>query len=124
MNMRTFTQKQNQPQKQVSLSLARSNVAAHGRDHRANLALQLQRTIGNQAVQRMLQTNAEEFKAGLTGTASPRLGYDFSHVPIHSPAVGVMQTKLAISKPGDTYEHEADRVAEQVMRTPEPRLQR
>jgi hypothetical protein len=34
-----------------------------------------------------------------------------------------MQTKLAINKPGDEYEQEADRVAEQVMRMPEPRVQ-
>lgn len=32
----------------------------------------------------------------------------------------VIQTKLAISTPGDQYEVEADRVAEQVMRMPEP----
>jgi hypothetical protein len=32
-----------------------------------------------------------------------------------------VQTKLAISQPGDEYEQEADRVAEQVMRLPDPR---
>jgi hypothetical protein len=31
-----------------------------------------------------------------------------------------LQTKLAISEPGDAYEQEADRVAEQVMRMPDP----
>ena len=31
-----------------------------------------------------------------------------------------VQTKLAVSQPGDHYEQEADRVAEQVMRMPEP----
>jgi hypothetical protein len=35
-----------------------------------------------------------------------------------------VQAKLAINQPGDSYEQEADRVAEQVMRRPEPRLQR
>jgi hypothetical protein len=122
--MRTFAQKQHQSQKQASLSLARSNTAAPRRDHRANLILQSQRPIGNQAVQPMLQTNAEEFKAGLTGTASPRFGYDFSRIPIHSPTAGAIQTKLAISKPRDVYENEADRVAEQVMHLHEPQLQR
>jgi hypothetical protein len=33
---------------------------------------------------------------------------------------GVIRPKLAISQPGDMYEREADRIAEQVMRTPEP----
>jgi hypothetical protein len=51
--------------------------------------LALQQTIGNQAVQRLLQS---------------------SHI----------QAKLRISQPGDKYEQEADRVADTVMRMPEP----
>ena len=55
--------------------------------------LQLQQTIGNQAVQRLLRSRT-------------------------------IQAKLAISQPGDVYEREADRVAEHVMRMPEPVIQR
>jgi hypothetical protein len=55
----------------------------------------LQQTIGNQAVLRML-SRAE-------------------------PAV---QTKLTVNQPGDQYEQEADLVADQVMRMPEPSLSR
>lgn len=36
----------------------------------------------------------------------------------------LIQTKLKISQPGDSYEREADRVAEQVIRMPEPTVQR
>jgi len=53
----------------------------------------LQRTIGNQAVQRMLRS-------------------------------GALQAKLRIGQPGDVYEQEADRVADEVMRMPEPGVQR
>lgn len=35
-----------------------------------------------------------------------------------------LQAKLSINQPGDVYEQEADRVAEQVMRMPDPVLQR
>jgi hypothetical protein len=35
-----------------------------------------------------------------------------------------LQPKLKVNTPGDRYEQEADRVAERVMRTPEPTLQR
>jgi hypothetical protein len=49
----------------------------------------LQRTIGNQAVGRLIKSEA-------------------------------LQAKLKIGQPGDKYEQEADRVAEQVMRMPEP----
>ncbi|CAG0953429.1 hypothetical protein METP3_00349 [Methanosarcinales archaeon] len=48
----------------------------------------LQRTIGNHAVSRMIES-------------------------------GELQAKLRIGQPGDVYEQEADRVAEQVMRMPE-----
>ena len=49
----------------------------------------LQRTAGNQAVQRLIKS-------------------------------GDLQAKLRIGQPGNIYEQEADRVAEQVMRMPEP----
>lgn len=51
----------------------------------------LQSTIGNQAVLRML-----------------------------SPAPPAIQKKLTINQPGDQFEQEADRVADQVMRIPDP----
>jgi len=73
---------------------------------------------------RMLQTHPEEPKAGLTDPPSPHFRYDFGRVPIRPPAARPIQTKLAINKPGDEYEQEADRVAEQVMSMPDPRLQR
>jgi hypothetical protein len=37
---------------------------------------------------------------------------------------GLIQAKLSISQPGDPYEEEADRVADHVMRMPEPTVQR
>lgn len=44
---------------------------------------------------------------------------------IGNQAVGrIIQAKLRVGQPGDKYEREADRVAEQVMRMPEPRAQR
>src|SRR6266851_7136 len=33
---------------------------------------------------------------------------------------GVLQTKLTVNQPGDVYEQEADRVADAVMRMPDP----
>lgn len=54
-----------------------------------NRILYLQRTIGNQAVSRLIKSKA-------------------------------LQAKLRIGQPGDVYEHEADRVADAVMRMPAP----
>ncbi|HJY81013.1 MAG TPA: DUF4157 domain-containing protein [Candidatus Binatia bacterium] len=117
--MRTFAQKQPQPQKPASSSLARANIATRGLDHRVHPFFPLQRTgIGNQALQRMVQTNAKELKAGLNSPVSPLVGHDFSRIPIHLPTAGAIQTKLLINKAGDEYEQEADRVAEKVMNVP------
>jgi Domain of unknown function (DUF4157) len=96
-NMRTFTQKENQPQKRVSSNLTGSKTATLKPHHREDPILHLHRAIGNQAVQRMLQTNAQELEVGLTGAASPRFGRDFSRVSIRPPASGAIQTKLAIN---------------------------
>jgi hypothetical protein len=71
----------------------------------------MQRALGNQAMQRLARScpvfpNRCPF-GGACHSCPPRV-----------------QAKLTISRPGDKYEQEADRVAEQVMGAPEPRLQR
>jgi hypothetical protein len=86
--------------------------------------LQLQRSLGNQAVQQLMQTNSERLEVEPSIQAPPRFGHDFSRIPVHTPAAGAIQTKLAIRKLGDRYEQEADRVAAKVMSMPEPQLQR
>jgi hypothetical protein len=48
----------------------------------------------------------------------PPSSHDFSQIPVHSRLHGRIQAKLAVNTPGDIYEQEADRVADQVMATP------
>lgn len=60
---------------------------------------------------------------------TPTFGAQHSLLSLHrsigNRAFGhVLQAKLAISSPGDVYEQEADRVAEHVMRMPDPTIQR
>jgi len=120
--MRTFAEKSKATQQTTPAKSAIPSRSHFGQSPEVRSILNLQRTIGNQAVQRKFQTNAEELKAELTGTASPRFGYDFSRIPIHSPIAGAIQTKRAINQPGDEYEQEADRVAERVMNIAGPPL--
>ena len=63
--------------------------------------LSLQQTIGNQAVQRLMRDDCGPLSA----------------------VGGRIQAKLRIGQPNDVYEQEADRVADQVMRMPEPAVQ-
>jgi hypothetical protein len=117
--MRTFAQKPKTAQPITSASIAHV-----GANHDSNAMVNLQPTVGNQAVPRLMQSNGEERDAALTGTAASfRFGQDFSRIPASHAEAVPLQTKLAVDTPGGTYEQEADRVAEQVMRMPEQRLQ-
>jgi len=49
---------------------------------------------------------------------NPSLEHDFSRIPTFSSSGREIQTKLAINKPGDEYEQEADRIADQAMSPP------
>lgn len=89
-----------------------------------NSIARLQRTIGNQALQRLLQANAEEFAAGSLGAAWTPLGRPSRRTRARFPAAGPPKARLPISRPGDGYEQEADRITEQVMRIAAPQLQR
>ena len=70
--------------------ISRTDVS-QSQDSPAGRILFLQRTIGNQAVQRLIKS-------------------------------GTLQAKHRIVQPGDIYEQEADRVADEVMRIPEPQV--
>jgi hypothetical protein len=74
--------------KENLVSNTRKSDHSHSIRSPVDQVLYLQRTIGNQAVQRLIKS-------------------------------GTLQAKLRIGQPGDK-EQEADRVAEQVMRMPEP----
>jgi len=100
--MRTCTQKKNPPSQRASVACARSS---------------------NQAVLQVSQPRAEDF-TGLLHRASSHFAYDFSRIPVHPPATGALQTKLAINPPGDIYEQEADRVSREVMQMPAPQVPR
>jgi len=53
----------------------------------------------------------------------PHFGHDFSRVQVQAAAPTTIQTKLTINQPNDRYEQEADRVADEVMRMPQPQTQ-
>src|SRR6516165_10501012 len=106
--MPSFALKQNQVPKPVASSSPRPKLAWPELDYREHAIRHLQRALGNQAVQRMLQADAEEVDAGLTSKASPHVGHDVSRIPLleHMPSASV---------PGDPLEREADDVADKVM---------
>jgi hypothetical protein len=85
--------------------------------------LQISRASARGGLRRKCEKCREKEKIlqrSLIGSApdSTRFGQDFSQIPIHSRSLAGIQTKLTVNTPGDTFEQEADRVAEEVMRMP------
>ncbi len=81
------------PEVKQSNSRVRRTKRLQSMDTPADHILFLQRTVGNQAVSRLMRS-------------------------------GALQAKLRIGQLGDVYEQEADRVADAVMRMPEPEVWR
>ena len=122
--MRTFAEKPKATQQTTSAKSTTPGRAHFGQSRKVNSILHLQRTLGNQAMQRMLQTKAEDLEAGWPAPEVTRVAHDFSQIPVHPKSPASVQAKLTIGPPRDIYEQEADRVSEQVMSMPEPQLQR
>jgi len=82
--MRIFAQKPKPTQQTASAESAKREQAFLGQSRKVSSIVQLQRAIGNQALLRLLQTNAEGSKVGLTSEESPHIGHDFSRIPVYS----------------------------------------
>jgi len=91
MTMRTFAHRQNQPGRHAARSLAQSKTAMSGPHPTAHPILYLQNAIGNQAVQRMLHTNAKKFEVGLAATATPCFEQDSGRITSGRPAALLRQ---------------------------------
>lgn len=94
-------------------SRGQSALSSWGRELSNHRQENLQKTYGNQAVLRMNGGVLQRKCACGTGNCAE----------CQSKREGTLQTKLRISEPGDKYEQEADRIADQVMRMPEPLVQ-
>jgi hypothetical protein len=120
--MRIFTQRRKPTQQMKSLNSTTHRRTFFEQNHAVRSIMHLQCTIGNHAVQRWLQNNAEKHETGSVAAASTHTVHDFSRVPVHANIYTNMQAKLRVSHPGDEYEQEADRMANQVMQMQEPFL--
>ena len=123
LTLHTFAQKPKAPQQATPAKSTVSGRTYFGQSREVNSILHLQRTIGNQAVLRLLEDKPDGLEADSDASASGRFGHDFSQVPINAKAPVKIQPKLAINPPGDIHEQEADRISEQVVRISEPQLQ-
>jgi len=122
--MLTFAQRSKVFQQTASITPAAIKRPHIGQNREMGSLLHAQRAIGNQAVVRSLRADGQ----GGGGSQFPsRLCCNLdnlSRIPVHAKSAAEIQTKLTSNSPGDSYEQEADRVAERIIHMPEPRIQR
>ena len=114
MKMHTFQPKQEQSSRRASSGNGKPSTLAHSISQR-----DLQSATRGQAMSGLSQAGFEDGNAGFIGSHG-RLTYNFANISVFPSQIKGIQRKLTVNAPGDAYEQEADRVAEQVMRMPEP----
>lgn len=85
--MHTFAEKTKATKQTTSAKSTIPGRAHLGQDRDVNSIPHLQRTIGNEAVQRLLQSNAGEIQLASSSVASPCFAHNFSRIPIHARQV-------------------------------------
>lgn len=109
--MRTFAEQPKASQQAMSSKATVHDRSSLGHSHEVKSVLSFGRTIGNQAAQRLLQSNAEERNTKSTGVTSHHFGHDFSRIPIHSLGAGAIPHRIEPPSSEDKYETEANRIS-------------
>ena len=122
--MRAFVTKQKPNQEAKSAGSERLGRAFSRQGRELNLIPDLHRSIENHTAERLPEAHEQKPEDESPASALAHFRHDFSRIPVHADARTTIQPKLQVNTPGDTHELQADQVAEQVMRMPEPRLQR
>jgi hypothetical protein len=111
--MKTFAPKHGQPQK-ASSDIRRSKAVTPGPDHTAGSLLSLTHPTRHQESPLVSENDPERLRAELSGAPLPRVGHEFSRIPVHAateitPATGAADT----SNLRESYlQHDHQRAAE------------
>jgi hypothetical protein len=82
--MRTFAQKSSATQQTTSANSMLPGRSYFGPSREVSSILHLQHTIGNAAVQRLLEANKGEVEGASTTIGLAHFGHDFSRIPVHA----------------------------------------
>lgn len=70
-------------------------------------------------VHEVLRSPGQPLDPATRAFMEPRFGHDFSRVRVHNSEQNEIQSQLALGKPGDRYEQEADQIASEIMSSSE-----
>jgi Domain of unknown function (DUF4157) len=120
--MRAFEPKQKSDHKTKPVRHPKPGQEVSERSHAVSPSIYLQWATGNQAINQMLWT-PDSVEGDSDPKATAHFAHDASRNSMDGSRTERVQTKLTVNAQGDIYEQEANRVADQVMRMPEPQLQ-
>jgi len=111
--------KQSATQKVRSQDPSRPMFAHQNQGFTTSGILMLQGTIGNQAMQRIVQGQEQNADASSLVQKPLGSGHDFSRIPVHCRPHSASESPT-MNEPEDRHEQEADRVAEQAISLKQP----
>jgi len=118
--MGTLAPKQSQSAKSEPSSLAAPRTIMSDRDRRNDLLVDRDAVLGYPWTERSRHSDADLPDEESSGRRPPRFSWSIERISIHPIPRPAIQTKLTVNQPGDIYEQEADRIANQVTRVPAP----
>jgi hypothetical protein len=128
--MHTFAQKTKATQQASSAKTTMLGRAHCKQSRDVNPILHLQRTIGSQGVQRLLQTTGApparrpqhaEAAAGQAERRQPYVAYDFGRIPVYAGVRSAGPKVSNVTAPSASLFSDTGRVAGTLMRQPDPR---
>lgn len=114
--MRTFVQKPKGSQQTSPTKSTKPSRSLLEQSSNVQSVLHLQRTIGNQGVLRLLQTETENTNSSSASISSTGFAHDLSRISVYPGTCDSIQPKLKVNSRGDRHEQEADRIADEVLR--------
>ncbi len=120
--MRAYARKQKMNRRTGSSEVSPYGCEGQSGNRKVHSILLLQRRIGNLAVQRMMRADAQEREKASPSKETTADFRFFKNNTIPGTPPARLLPKLTINTPGDMYEVEADRIADQVMQMQEPRI--
>ena len=111
--MHTFAQKPNSSKQSNSANYSMAGQALSRQNGDTHPILHLQRTIGNPAIQRLIEEKTEGLQVSPAGNSQKTIAHDFSQIPMHAREQSDAQAKPKVGIPGDQYERAVDKIANQ-----------
>ncbi|MGV8126109.1 MAG: DUF4157 domain-containing protein [Methanothrix sp.] len=119
ITMRASPQSQNKPSERALFDSSKLDVVSKA-NNKVHPIINLQNTVGNRAVQRLLWTFSQSPRTNFNNISKIQRDHVFEQTSINPRSLVQIKAKIGISVPGDSHEQEADRIANHIMRMKDP----